>query len=229
MDRNGNQARLFYENGTGPLQFVNDSVGRLLRVRRHGDGRIAAFEVKNASARGAWTSFRTYEYNERGDLVAARDALGHATTFAYDEDHRLVLERWPTGLEVHYRYDSHGRCVETWCNDPNERALLAEGVPEVLADGSRACTRWRAQASGPRRSPRRPRKADRPSTSGLQRQGHRWIERDSRPARGTLHPWTTRAGSTWRGTERSSRPIGRQGATIIRMRRSSAAPIAWPG
>ncbi|WP_165373726.1 MULTISPECIES: YwqJ-related putative deaminase [Sorangium] len=138
LDRNGNQARLFYENGTGPLQFVNDSVGRLLRVRRHRDGRIVAFEVKNASARGAWTSFRTYEYDERGDLVAARDALGHAMTFAYDADHRLVLERWPTGLEVHYRYDDHGRCVETWCNDPNERALLVEGVPEVLADGSRA-------------------------------------------------------------------------------------------
>ncbi|WP_437967869.1 RHS repeat-associated core domain-containing protein [Sorangium sp. So ce260] len=138
LDRNGNQARLFYENGTGPLQFVNDSVGRLLRVRRHRDGRIAAFEVKNASARGAWTSFRTYEYDDRGDLVGARDALGHAMTFAYDADHRLVLERWPTGLEVRYRYDDHGRCVETWCNDPNERALLAEDVPEVLADGSRA-------------------------------------------------------------------------------------------
>ncbi|WP_434044971.1 MULTISPECIES: YwqJ-related putative deaminase [Sorangium] len=138
LDHNGNQARLYYENGTGPLQFVNDSVGRLLRVRRHRDGRIAAFEVKNASARGAWTSFRTYEYDDRGDLVAARDALGHATTFAYDADHRLVSERWPTGLEVRYRYDEHGRCVETWCNDPNERALLAEGVPEVLADGSRA-------------------------------------------------------------------------------------------
>lgn len=138
VDRNGNQARLFYENGTGPLTFVNDSVGRLLRVRRHRDGRIAAFEVKNASARGAWTSFRTYEYDERGDLIAARDALGHAVTFAYDEDHRLVLERWPTGLEVHYRYDNHGRCVETWCTDPNERALLADGVPDVLADGSRA-------------------------------------------------------------------------------------------
>ncbi|MDC0680140.1 DUF6531 domain-containing protein [Sorangium atrum] len=138
LDHNGNQARLFYENGTGPLQFVNDSVGRLLRVRRHRDGRIAAFEVKNASSRGAWTSFRTYEYDERGDLVVARDALGHAMTFAYDMDHRLALERWPTGLEVHYRYDDRGRCVETWCNDPNERALLAEGVPEVLADGSRA-------------------------------------------------------------------------------------------
>ncbi|WP_437508288.1 RHS repeat-associated core domain-containing protein [Sorangium sp. So ce1099] len=138
VDRNGNQARLFYENGTGPLQFVNDSVGRLLRVRRHHDGRIAAFEVKNASARGVWTSFRTYEYDARGDLVAARDALGHAMTFAYDADHRLVSERWPTGLEVNYRYDNHDRCVETWCTDPNERALLADGVPDVIADGSRA-------------------------------------------------------------------------------------------
>ncbi len=138
VDRNGNQARLFYEDGTGPLQVVNDSVGRLLRVRRNRDGRIAAFEVKNASSGGAWTSFRTYEYDERGDLVGARDALGHAITFEYDDDHRLLLERWPTGFEVHYRHDDHGRCVETWCNDPHERALLAGDTPEVLADGTRA-------------------------------------------------------------------------------------------
>lgn len=135
LDRNGNQAKFYYENGSGPLQFINDSVGRLLRVRRHSDGHIAAFEVRNPSAGGAWTSFRTYEYDARGDLVAARDALGHAITFTYDEGHRMVTERWPTGLQVHYRYDRQGRCVETWCTDPNESALIADGVPAELEDG----------------------------------------------------------------------------------------------
>lgn len=138
VDRNGNQARLFYQDDKGPLLHVDDSVGRRLRVRRNREGRIAAFEVKNASSGGAWTSFRTYEYDQRGDLVGARDALGHAVTFEYDEDHRLLQERWPTGLTVRYRYDDHGRCTETWCNDPGERALIAEGVPDVLADGSPA-------------------------------------------------------------------------------------------
>lgn len=71
LDRHGNLVRLAYEGGR--LTHVLDSVGRLLRVRYHRDGHIAAFEVKNASAQGRWTSFRTYAYDERGDLITATD------------------------------------------------------------------------------------------------------------------------------------------------------------
>jgi hypothetical protein len=73
-DRRGNAIVLHYEEGR--LSSVTDSVGRLIRVRRHATGRIAAFEVKNAADQGRWTSFRTYGYDDRGDLIAATDGSG---------------------------------------------------------------------------------------------------------------------------------------------------------
>ncbi|WP_437950815.1 RHS repeat-associated core domain-containing protein [Sorangium sp. So ce296] len=132
VDRYGNEVRLTYE-GTR-LSQVLDSAGRIVRVRRHPDGRIAAFEVKNASAQGRWTSFRTYRYGERGDLAAAIDAAGHEHRYEYDEEHRLTRRREPGGLVAHFRYDDRGRCVETWCERPGNDALDRE-VPDTLDDG----------------------------------------------------------------------------------------------
>ena len=71
-----NAISLAYEDGR--LAQVIDSVGRVVRVRRHGDGRIAAFEVKNAFAHGRWETRRRYAFDARGDLVAAEDAEGRA-------------------------------------------------------------------------------------------------------------------------------------------------------
>ncbi|WP_437538621.1 RHS repeat-associated core domain-containing protein [Sorangium sp. So ce726] len=132
VDRYGNEVRLTYEGNH--LSHVIDSAGRVVRVRRHADGRIAAFEVKNASAQGRWTSFRTYRYGERGDLVAAIDAAGHEHRYEYDEEHRLIRRREPRGLVAQFRYDDQGRCVETWCERPGNDALDRE-VPDTLDDG----------------------------------------------------------------------------------------------
>lgn len=136
-DPNGNRTTLYYEDDTGPLVQLNDSVGRLVRVCRDREGRIEAFEVKNASTSG-WTRFRTYEHDDAGNLSAARDAMGHAVSYEYDEEHRLIVERAPTGCEARYRYDQAGRCVESWCNDPNVARLLDPSAPATLADGTPA-------------------------------------------------------------------------------------------
>ncbi|MGK3982502.1 RHS repeat-associated core domain-containing protein [Sorangium sp. So ce136] len=132
VDRYENEVRLAYEGKR--LSHVIDSVGRVVRVRRHPDGRIAGFEVKNASTQGRWTSFRTYRYGERGDLVAAIDATGHEHRYEYDEEHRLTRRREPGGLVAHFRYNNGGRCVETWCERPGNDALDRE-VPDTLDDG----------------------------------------------------------------------------------------------
>ncbi|WP_437873244.1 DUF6531 domain-containing protein [Sorangium sp. So ce363] len=132
VDRYGNEVRLAYEGKR--LSHVFDSAGRVVRVRRHADGRVAAFEVKNASAQGRWTSFRTYRYGERGDLVAAIDAAGHEHRYEYDEEHRLIRRREPGGLVAQFRYDDRGRCVETWCERPGNDALDRE-LPDTLDDG----------------------------------------------------------------------------------------------
>ncbi len=133
VDRNDNDISLAYEGDT--LVMIVDSAGRAVRVRRHRDGHIAAFEVKNAVSQATWVSFYTYEYDDQGDLVRVVDAEGNATQFRYD-DHRMTEEQRPGGLRAVFVWDDHDRCTETWCDlrggpDPS----LADDVPELLADG----------------------------------------------------------------------------------------------
>ncbi|WP_437335409.1 RHS repeat-associated core domain-containing protein [Sorangium sp. So ce394] len=131
VDRRGNAISLHYERGK--LATVLDSVGRVVTVRRHPDGHIAAFEVKNAKAQGRRVSFRTYLYNDRGDLVAAVDGEGQPTRYEYDVDHRLLRRAEPGGLVAEFRYDQEGRCYESWCHREGNDGLDAS-IPEFLAD-----------------------------------------------------------------------------------------------
>ncbi len=132
-DANGNTIEIEYTQGV--MVQIQDSVGRIVRVRRHGSGRIAAFEVKNAPSQGQWWAFRRYEYDAEGNLIEAIDAAGAAKRFTYDADHRLLSVRHAGGLVVEYNYGKDGRCMETWCHREGNDAL-DRSVPELLADGS---------------------------------------------------------------------------------------------
>ncbi|WP_437802127.1 RHS repeat-associated core domain-containing protein [Sorangium sp. So ce693] len=134
VDVHDNAVALAYEDG-GLVQVI-DSVGRVVRVRRHSDGHIAAFEVKNAFAHGRWETRRRYAFDARGDLIAAEDAAGHAHRFAYDERHRLIRREEPGGLVAKFRYKDT-RCIEAWCHREGNDAL-DDGVPGALSDGSPA-------------------------------------------------------------------------------------------
>src|SRR6185295_18939079 len=106
--------------------------GRRIIVHRNGSGRVERFELVTSRGRKVW--YRRYEHDSRGDLIAAADAEGRRVRFAYDEEHRLVEQLYPSGLQVHWRYDAAGRCVEAWTDhggalDP----ALADDVPAVLA------------------------------------------------------------------------------------------------
>ncbi|WP_437872533.1 RHS repeat domain-containing protein [Sorangium sp. So ce363] len=91
---------------------ITDSVGRIVRVRRAPDGRIGAFESKNARERGVWVPFAQYSYDAAGDLTSATDAEGYTTRYTYQE-HLLTSHTSPTGLTFSFRYDDWHRCVET--------------------------------------------------------------------------------------------------------------------
>jgi RHS repeat-associated protein len=133
-DRNGNQIEIRYDRGA--LVEAIDSVGRVLRFRSAGSGRIGSIEVRNAAAQARWIAFATYRYDDRGDLVCVTDADGVSVYFGYDEDHLLTSVRYADGVHVHFVYDAQRRCVETWADhaDPS-RLALAANVPDVLADG----------------------------------------------------------------------------------------------
>ncbi|UQA55434.1 RHS repeat-associated core domain-containing protein [Polyangium aurulentum] len=130
-DRNGNAIELRYRGGA--LDTIIDSVGRIIRVRRHGDGHIAAFEVLNATSQGRWVAFRSYAYDSAGHLIAAFDGEHRPVRFTYD-DGLLTSYTYPSGLCVIYRYDAGDRCVETWAERPGPDPSLDASAPRYLAD-----------------------------------------------------------------------------------------------
>ena len=130
-DAYGNTIALFFQ---GPHWVgLADSAGRAIRVRRNG-ARIAAFEVQNG-ADGGWVAFRTYEHDEHGNLVAARDAYGNAVRYTYDESHLLTSQRTAEGMTTFFRYDKQSRCIETWCERGDGNKSLDVTAPTRLADG----------------------------------------------------------------------------------------------
>lgn len=119
----------------GRLSSVTDSVFRVVRVSRYRNGRISAFEVRNGPPGAEYVRFYSYRYDDAGDLIEVKDAEGNTTRYRYGE-HLMTHHEYADGLTVRYRYDQQGRCVETWACYPEGRdPSLADGVPNVLADG----------------------------------------------------------------------------------------------
>jgi RHS repeat-associated protein len=136
-DAHGNTTSLTYQDDR--LDTINDAAGRTVRVRRTPEGRIEAFETKNAPHQGQWIRLRRYVYNGSGDLVSAEDPEGHVTRYEYDERHLLKAHTSPENLTFHFIYDGGGRCIETWGVHPEpDRLGLVPDVPAVLADGAKA-------------------------------------------------------------------------------------------
>jgi YD repeat-containing protein len=133
-DANGNAIRLSYDQGR--LVEIVDAAGRRIRVATTPEGRIGALLVKNAEHQGKWLTFATYSYDTDGNLVSATNADGHETRYTYGEDHLLATQRHPTGLTTTFRYDTAGRCIETWASYPDGvDPSLDDGLPDMLADG----------------------------------------------------------------------------------------------
>jgi RHS repeat-associated protein len=134
IDRNGNQIRLTYQGGK--LTEVQDSAGRVLRIRRTPGDHIASIEHRNAVSGGQWIAFETYDYDEHGNMVRATDADGFCARYGYDPEHRLTSDTDRSGLRFQFRYDEEGRCVESWGDYPGwpDPSLDAE-VPAMLASG----------------------------------------------------------------------------------------------
>ena len=60
-----------------------------------------------------------YDYNGRGELVHASDALGQAAGYKYDQG-LLVRETFKNELRFYFEYagtGSEARCVHTWGNE----------------------------------------------------------------------------------------------------------------
>jgi len=134
-DWNGNRDTIRYANGT--ISEITDAVGRGIRMQHSSRGQIRGIDVYDP-IKQQWVRFAELWYDDRGDLVEARDADGHTTRFTYDDDHRLTSHTSPAGLRFNFVYDRQGRCIETWGEyaDGSPERALSQSLPEHLADGS---------------------------------------------------------------------------------------------
>ncbi len=106
----------FEYNSYGYLSSITDSAGRVLKVHSGPNGRILAIHAPHPLDKNDSFPIIRYEYDEKGDLVAAIDPLGHKGTFEYDH-HLLTKETNRNGLSFYFEYKKigqHIRCTRTW-------------------------------------------------------------------------------------------------------------------
>ncbi|MEO6098015.1 MAG: RHS repeat-associated core domain-containing protein [Fibrobacteria bacterium] len=132
-----------YPNGQG-VELAWDDRGLLKGVRQKLEKRMLTFTY-TSDARIATVSFQhpdlrqqvlaRYEYDRKGRLATAYDALGHADRYEYDGEGRIVREIVKDGGVFSFKYDPKGRCVRTSGLDgydmKNLRFLDAIGWTEV--------------------------------------------------------------------------------------------------
>jgi YD repeat-containing protein len=106
----------FRYDGRGSLAGIVDSAGRALRVDCDEQGRIRTIVAPHPTEPRQTVTLVAYEYNRRGELVRAQDALGQAATYEYAQG-LLVQETFKNGLSFYFEYEGRGpeaRCVRTW-------------------------------------------------------------------------------------------------------------------
>ncbi len=106
----------FRYNAQSQLVEVTDSAGRIIGFTPDAKGRITAISLPHPTENGSRFPVVRFEYDEKGDLVAAFNALGHAYHYAY-KYHLLVQETDRNGLSFYFAYDGitpESRCVRTW-------------------------------------------------------------------------------------------------------------------
>lgn len=106
----------------GALDIFYDYQGRLERVQQRREKRSlilsynqAGFvkEVNVQTARGERIRAASYQYDNRGYLIAAEGPTGYADRYEYDLDGRMLREMRRDGGVFSFRYDDAGRCVST--------------------------------------------------------------------------------------------------------------------
>lgn len=120
-DANGNRI-VCQRNKAGHLSAIIDSAGRTLPVSCDNAGRILTIDGPHPDRDGATVRLATYDYDEAGRLVTARDGRGSAWRYRY-ANHLLIEEQRRGGLVYHFiwddvRNDRAARCIETWGEEP---------------------------------------------------------------------------------------------------------------
>ena len=88
-DGAGNQVRFFHDS-QGFLESILDSAGRLIKIRTDWLGRILQILGPHPETAEKDLVLMSYRFDDNGDLVEARDALGQPWQFVYR--HHLLVQ-----------------------------------------------------------------------------------------------------------------------------------------
>jgi YD repeat-containing protein len=122
---------------------VRDAGGRLVGFEYDTRNKLSSVKLPMPKERG-WYQHRRFAYDQRGDLIEVRDALGKSWRFEYN-GHLLVQETDWTGLSFYFQYDGRGPgawCVRTWgdggiydqvidYDKPNRRTVVTNSLGAV--------------------------------------------------------------------------------------------------
>ncbi len=103
-------------DAAGRLAAVTDSGGRELALSYGRDGLLEQIEGPHPDEPGRRVVLVRYQYDPRGNLVYAHDALGQTTRYEY-RDRLLAREVNRNGLSFYFEYDGSDEkagCVHTW-------------------------------------------------------------------------------------------------------------------
>jgi RHS repeat-associated protein len=142
------------------LVLSYDPGGRLIAIMQMVEGRRISLiydnrgfvaELRLASWGTPERTVATYGYDQRGRLVAVRDAVGASMGYAYDPEGRMVAEYARSGAVFTMRYDSQGRCVETRGTDGHHATHLQyapSGITTLVTDSLGNVTVFELNADG---------------------------------------------------------------------------------
>jgi RHS repeat-associated protein len=108
----GTHQILFHRDASQRLEHIVDSVGRHISVVEGPGGRLLRLTLDSTRDKPAFLLV-AYEYDQRGNLISARNGSGHAYAFTYDAANRLVLRVGRKGFKFRFSYDERGRCVHS--------------------------------------------------------------------------------------------------------------------
>src|SRR5262249_48794478 len=100
----------------GRWESITDSTGRFIRVAEEVDGRITGLMLHQGKELPP-VMLLSYQYDERGNLVATRASSGHGFKCVYDANNRMIRRVGRKGFTFHFAYDATGRCVKSTGDD----------------------------------------------------------------------------------------------------------------
>jgi RHS repeat-associated protein len=106
----------FTYDGHGHLAQVVDSAKRQFTVHCDETGHILSIITAHPTEPRQRVTLVTYNYNSRGELISAADALDQTATYQYQEK-LLLQETFKNGLSFYFEYVGQGpeaRCTRTW-------------------------------------------------------------------------------------------------------------------